>query len=157
MCGNESRATQQDDYPDNGWGLQMDAFGYYGGFSDNIRRNESMDAVLCHDCCVKVLDLFPEEFQQQFSSGHPCCRSEQPCCKYAWRGTELFGTHVKDEEGRFYSAPGVNVQHAWPDGQWHDDPPQPTHFWLEGECYLGDFVDGRWENVVPRDERDELT
>lgn len=156
-CGSDAIATQQEEVPDAGWELSFDAFGYYGGFSDDIRPNKSKIATLCHDCCVKVLELFPLEFQESFRGGHPssCGGNDTPCCKYAWRGTTIFGSYVKDDEGRRYHVPGAATQHAWPDGKvWRDDDPEPTHFWLDGEMYLGKFVDGEWRDVVLR-ERDE--
>ena len=156
-CGEDAPATQQEDAPDDGWTMSFDSFGYYGGFSDDIRRNEKKNVMLCHDCCVKILEMFPLEFQERFRGGHPASNrnSDTPCCKYAWRGTTIFGKYTKDGEGRRYHVPGAATQHAWPDGKtWHDDIPEPTHFWLDGELYLGNFVDGEWRDVVLR-ERDE--
>jgi len=149
-CGIDAPATQQDSAPDNGWTMSFDSFGYYGGFSDDIRREAQKDVVMCHDCCVKVLEMFPLEFQEKFRGGHPDSSGDDtPCCKYAWRGTTIFGKYTKDGEGRRYHVPGAATQHAWPDGEvWRDDVPEPTHFWLDGELYLGNFVDGEWHDVV---------
>jgi hypothetical protein len=35
-CAQQVICTQQDSYPDNGWVLPFDTFGYYGGFDDNL-------------------------------------------------------------------------------------------------------------------------
>lgn len=146
-CGKDAGATQQDDAPDNGWEIYFDHFGYYGGFTDDIQRKREKDAVVCHDCCVKLLDLFPEEFQKKFMMSHPGSTDGEPCCKYAWRGTELFGKYTKDAEGRRYPVAGVHIETAWPDGAWSAADVQPTHYWLDGEAYEGDFIDGEWHNV----------
>lgn len=99
-CGNEAPNNDQQNYPDGGWGLPLDTFGYYGGFDDNISvmfgDKESRTAVLCHDCVVRFFDTFPllaERFP--IRGGHPnyCHKPDEypynpnglaypSCCRY---------------------------------------------------------------------------
>lgn len=113
-------------YPDAGWVLPFDLFGYYSGFDDAVPvlfgQRRSREFVLCHDCVVKLLELFPNLARAVGQNCHPC-QDETPCCRHAWQSTELFG---RDEFG-------VHMRTAWPDGQWHDleaenpyDSPGPT-------------------------------
>lgn len=110
--------TQQELYPDDGWVLPFDTFGYYGGFDDNlpvlVGNRQSRQWIMCHDCVVKFLTMFPLLGETVGPSCHVVPREEgkEPCCRHAWRGTEMFG--------RFEH--GVHTQSSWPDGVWHDDP-----------------------------------
>jgi len=75
-------------------GLHLAIYTGYAMFTDPIEE-QSFDALtkirLCHDCSVKVIDLFPEDFKQKyFTSGHPVtiCRTQSNTypdgCHYAW-------------------------------------------------------------------------
>lgn len=99
-CGKEQPTTQQTHYPDGGWALPYETFGYYGGFDDNIEvalgSERPTDFVLCHDCVVKLLTALPglgeklagghhpnfihTDFQKDGDDGtiHPSC------CRWAW-------------------------------------------------------------------------
>ena len=121
-CRTSYPCTQQDSYPDDGWVMPFDTFGYYGGFDDNIGvllgGRRSREWILCHDCVVKFLDTFPLLAQDIGQNCHPADReSPLPCCRHAWQATSLFGS--KDA--------GVHTRTSWPDGVWHDvyeDPSQ---------------------------------
>ncbi len=115
-CGERAICTQQDVYPDAGWVLPFETFGYYGGFDDCMPvlfgTERSGEFVMCHDCVVKFLETFPRLAERVGANTHPCS-DEVPCCRHAWQATELFGKNVF----------GVQTRTAWPDGQWHDDEP----------------------------------
>lgn len=118
-CRQPAVCTQQDHYPDNGWVLPFDTFGYYGGFDDVmpvlLGQRLTREWILCHDCVVKFLDTFPLLAEDIGKNCHSDNRdSEVPCCRHAWQGTELFG---KDTFG-------VHVRTAWSDGVWHDEEPE---------------------------------
>lgn len=84
--------------PDNG--LLLTGFiGYYGGFTDRLfddHENQSnMDqlnnAWFCHNCCVKLFEMFPHlskaigiKGKYSHQSRHHPCNDDVPCCKYAW-------------------------------------------------------------------------
>lgn len=109
--------TQQKSYPDNGWVLPFDTFGYYGGFDDNLTvlsgSVRSREWIMCHDCVAKFLATFPLLAQMVGQNCHPDSRNTPvPCCTHAWQATDTFGTN----------AFGVHTRTAWPDGVWHDDP-----------------------------------
>jgi hypothetical protein len=116
-CALRVICRSQDIYPDNGWVLPFDAFGYYGGFDDNIGitlgGTRSREWILCHDCVVKLLELFPRLSETIGANAHPCS-SDTPCCRHAWQATEIFGKNVH----------GVHSRTAWPDGVWHDTEPE---------------------------------
>jgi hypothetical protein len=119
-CGNSAPATQQENYPDNGWVMPFDSFGYYGGFDDNIdwlfNKEESRQWILCHDCVVRFLQLFPRLHKSIGKALHPC-ESDTPCCEWAWKGTDSFGQYEKDEDGKLAPANGVNYYVA-DKGKW---------------------------------------
>ena len=121
-CEKPSVCTQQDSLPDNGWVLPFDTFGYYGGFDDNIdvllTDVPSRQWVLCHDCVVKFLAIFPR-LRDSFSKGLHLCESETPCCEWAWRGTSLFGQYDKDIDGNIVSVSGSHYQ-VVKNGNWID-------------------------------------
>lgn len=114
-CGRSMPATQQKNYPDNGWALPYEEFGYYGGFTDNISvllsSEPSKLIVLCHDCVIKILDALPllKEF---LADQRHNCQDSTPCCDYAWQATELFGKYI---DGK--AVPGVHVLHSY-NGAW---------------------------------------
>lgn len=118
-CQSQVPCTQQTHYPDNGWVLPFDTFGYYGGFDDAmpvlLGQQRTREWIMCHDCVVKFLDTFPLLADTLGGRCHSDDRdSETPCCRFAWQGTEIFGKNVF----------GVHTRSAWPDGVWHDDPPE---------------------------------
>lgn len=118
-CRSQVPCTQQTYYPDNGWVLPFDTFGYYGGFDDNVGvltgERLTREWILCHDCVVKFLDTFPLLAETIGANCHSVDRGrDAPCCRHAWQGTDIFGEDVF----------GVHTRSAWPDGVWHDDPPQ---------------------------------
>ena len=121
-CGEQCACTQQENYPDNGWVLPFDTFGYYGGFDDNVdvllTDVPSRQWVLCHDCVVKFLTLFPR-LRDTFSKGLHLCESETPCCEWAWRGTDRFGEYETNESGELVPASGAHYQ-VVENGLWVD-------------------------------------
>lgn len=75
-------------------GLHIAIFPGYGMFTDPM-DDESCQSLsrirLCHDCSVKLVDMFPQEFKDNFFyCGHPIsiCRKvsdQHPNgCHYAW-------------------------------------------------------------------------
>lgn len=116
-CRASVPCTQQESYPDNGWVLPFDTFGYYGGFDDNVRvltgSLRTREWILCHDCVAKFLATFPLLAQDIGQNCHPDSRDTPvPCCTHAWQATDIFGKNIH----------GVHTRTAWPDGLWHDDP-----------------------------------
>jgi len=112
-CQEHAPCTQQETYPDGGWILPFDTFGYYGGFDDRIEvltgNLRTRQWILCHDCVVKFFTFFPGLAESIGQNCHPC-REEVPCCAYAWQATESFGRRDSTEP---------SVLTAWPDAQWH--------------------------------------
>lgn len=112
--------SSHDSLPDDGWDMPYDLFGYYGGFTDNIGvllgGDRSRSWWLCHSCVVKFLETFPRLAESIGASCHPTPQGAEPCCRHAWRGTEIFGKYKNGKP-----VPGVQTQTAWPDGVWHDD------------------------------------
>lgn len=97
-CGVAEPATQQaGNYIDYGWSFLWPDLGHYGGFTDSFldapHNHEEAMVHLCHDCCVKFLELFPRLVaKMRVQGGHPN-RNEHdsdngigvpPCCPYAW-------------------------------------------------------------------------
>jgi hypothetical protein len=123
-CGKDAPATQQDKCPD--WGLELfpRGWGYYGGFTDNIPWIEAKGeelAILCHDCCVRLMRAFPSIARAMGNGGHHPCSDDTPCCEFAWRGTENFAVN--------YDEVLVRTQHAVLDTTtlktwWQDDAPR---------------------------------
>lgn len=100
-CGEEQPATQQDNYPDGGWSLPYETFGYYGGFDDNIGvllgEDKPNDFILCHDCVVKLLTALPVLGAKLVGGHHPNWVHDDgfdgsgddgtvhpSCCRWAW-------------------------------------------------------------------------
>ena len=118
-CHSRVPCTQQSHYPDKGWVLPFDTFGYYGGFDDAmpvlLGQQRTREWIMCHDCVVKFLATFPLLAETIGANCHSDDRdSETPCCRFAWQGTAIFGKNVF----------GVHTRTAWSDGVWHDDPPE---------------------------------
>ena len=64
--------------------LHVHVAGGYGMFIDDWEEGE-LDLILCHDCSVKLADLFPV-VAKWADRGHPSTVSNGvDCCKYAWR------------------------------------------------------------------------
>ena len=74
--------------------------------------------MLCHDCVVKFLTLFPR-LRDTFSKGLHLCESETPCCEWAWRGTDKFGEYETNESGELVPASGAHYQ-VVENGLWVD-------------------------------------
>jgi hypothetical protein len=118
-CGLEQRNTQQKSLPDGGWSLDIDNFGYYGGFDDNIEVSLSGKPTryvsMCHDCVVKLLTTFPLLGQKLEGGHHPNFmhtdfRDEgdngtlhPSCCRWAWCwnkiGERKYETYFGDGNG----------------------------------------------------------
>ena len=75
-------------------GLHLAIYGGYGMFTDleDPHAYNALTAIrLCHDCSIKIIDLFPQEFQEKFFlRGHSVetCRIQSDThpdgCHYAW-------------------------------------------------------------------------
>ena len=121
-CHSTYPCTQQDVYPDWGFVLPYQTFGYYGGFSDEMNvllgHQRSQEWILCHDCVVKFFDAFPL-LAEQFGQNHHPCRSDVPCCQFAWRATPDFSRDRDSDLVRTQTAVRS------PDGSvvWQDAPP----------------------------------
>jgi hypothetical protein len=107
-CEKSVKAVRDTDLPDDGWVLDFDYFGYYGGFTDEMS--------VCHDCVVKLLELFPRLGELVGANNHPC-QDAVPCCRHAWQATEFFA-----KKGVV-----VRTRTAWPDAVWHDNPPYDAY------------------------------
>jgi len=98
-CELEHPATQQDKFPDNGWVLDYENFGYYGGWSDNIQvllgNRTSKPWVLCHGCVLKLLDALPL-LKQYFEVGQHPCDAEIPCCSFAYSHGDIQVRYAHD-------------------------------------------------------------
>ena len=95
MCNNptpnEFAEHQDDTIIQPTGGLHLSIFDGYGMFNDCLDEQEMIlfrSIRLCHNCCVKFIDMFPPEFQQLFHSGHPSsmCGSiyKESGCHYSW-------------------------------------------------------------------------
>lgn len=63
--------------------LVFDISGGYGQFTDYV-GDEDKRFVLCHDCILQMIALFPA-MGAKFGEGcHPCDNSK-PCCAFAWQ------------------------------------------------------------------------
>lgn len=86
---------------DSGWSLNVLGLGHYGGFTDclpDAHDDDMSDYLvhLCHDCCIKMLEVLPGLAHRIFPTGgggHPNVggnlesndgTSLRPCCTYAW-------------------------------------------------------------------------
>ena len=101
-CGIEAPDSQQQgSYIDYGWSLNWLALGHYGGFTDCLPEGDyEFDsprylAHLCHDCCIKLLNVLPglaKLIFPQEGGGHPNMNDHDsedgtltpPCCQWAW-------------------------------------------------------------------------
>lgn len=121
-CGAKAPCTQQDVYPDGGFVLPFETFGYYGGFSDAMSvllgQRRSREWILCHDCVVTFFRTFPR-LAETFGPNHHPCRSDIPCCEFAWRGTDDFAKRHDEMLVRTQTA----VLDADGTLRWKDEPP----------------------------------
>ena len=132
-CGNDDVSTQQEHVPDDGWHLPVDLFGYYGGFSDNIKvlmgQSPSSWMVMCHDCVVKFLTAFPLLAEKLTDMGHPNHnkphgvyldddREYPSCCKWAWTsvktgpGWQDYDLYYGDGQGGWVYVPRPTDQQS---------------------------------------------
>lgn len=125
-CGQEQPTTQQDHYPDGGWALPYESFGYYGGFDDNIEvilgSERPTDFILCHDCVVKLLTALPGLGAKLAGGHHPNFTHTDfhadgddgtlhpSCCRWAWTwkkvGDRKMDTYFGDGNGGWVFAHG---------------------------------------------------
>lgn len=110
MCGKPAPNYGGDHTPDEviqpDGGIHLSIFGGYAMFTDPFfdreLRNRMENVRLCHDCSVKVVELFPQEFQELFKGGHsPGSGKTDPCCKFCWT-----------------IGPNNETLLAWPDSKW---------------------------------------
>jgi hypothetical protein len=96
---------------DSGWLVPYEAFGYYGGFTDNLdwlmANTEPKSWNICHACIVKLLDIFPLLAKSLDKGAHPSPYDDKPCCDYAWSFTNE-GETVFASGGEWISAPEKN-------------------------------------------------
>jgi hypothetical protein len=90
-CGESRQCTQQKVYPDRGWILPFEMFGYYGGFSDQLdilfEKRISAEWIMCHDCVVKLLRTFPL-LAETFGNDHHESPDDSPCCEFSCQRSE---------------------------------------------------------------------
>jgi hypothetical protein len=82
------------------------AFGYYGGFSDNLdyllAEKEHEPWRLCHDCILAIFSVLPALGKSMSIGQHPC-DDDTPCCKWAWKH-EDDTTFVVGDDGNWRKA-----------------------------------------------------
>lgn len=107
-CEQTVASTQQSPYPDNGWVMEFDDFGYYGGFTDNIDalldNRVSSRWFLCHDCVVKFLNLFPNLARTIHKGGHGRSGdtdTSNPCCEWEWRISDSGRPQIVGTDGEW--------------------------------------------------------
>lgn len=89
-CGQTVETAGINPYPDNGWVLPYEEFGYYSGFTDDMpwERRYSQLWLMCHDCVVKFLETFPK-LGETINKGEHARKSGTdttvPCCEWEWR------------------------------------------------------------------------
>lgn len=121
-CGTECPASQQSgNYIDYGWSFNAADLGHYGGFTDCISNDDrsKTDVHLCHDCCVRLIEVLPGLAAVVKPGGHPNIEWSSsdtedgteipPCCKYAWTW--------KREAGEWVDYL-VNESGAWEKASW---------------------------------------
>lgn len=69
-------------------GFSFDLSGGYGQFTDYTEEDEQR-LMLCHDCVLRMIALFPAMGKKLGKGCHPCME-DVPCCAFAW---------TQDEEG----------------------------------------------------------
>ena len=72
--------------PDNGLHILIRTG--YGMFIDPMEASaiEVLDnIVLCHECSVKFVRMFPEQFQKELFHGGHHGGDGSPCCEFSWQ------------------------------------------------------------------------
>ncbi len=107
-CGNMAPHHSQVNYPDNGWSIPIDHLGYYGGFTDTNKADDSYTINLCHDCVLKFLETFPMIGLLIGKGGHSQIGpDEKPCCPWAWKLDKIenaYITYLASEDGQQWLA-----------------------------------------------------
>jgi hypothetical protein len=113
-CGEGVPSTWQPGLPDSGWSLPFQSFGYYGGFSDDLETELGIiDAsqrqrwLLCHDCVMKFLFVFPQLAKFLQAGQHPCVENT-PCCQFAWRVNPQTNNIQVAQLGQWVDKPNSN-------------------------------------------------
>lgn len=102
---------------DYGWSFSYPDLGHYGGFTDHFEELVDMRDPeiarsflihMCHDCCVKLLELFPLlADRMHVHGGHPNKNEHDatdanlipPCCPYSW--TFVYNENEPDRSKRY--------------------------------------------------------
>ena len=68
-------------------GLHLIVYAGYGMFIDMpeyATHQQRIDIRLCHDCCIKFVDMFPKRFQASFKVAHSkdICLANSPVAKH---------------------------------------------------------------------------
>lgn len=110
-CGEARQGSREWTTPPtivDGWSLYYEAFGFYGGFTDDINslisNAQPKSWNICHACIVKFLDTFPLLAKSIEKGAHPSPYEDKPCCDYAWSFTNE-GETVFANGGQWISAP----------------------------------------------------
>lgn len=111
-CGSMVPHHSQKNYPDNGWGFDINHFGYYGGFTDEFGQPPQV-VRLCHDCVHKFLQTFPllgilvgRGCHSQFGP------DEKPCCEYAWKSESIGSsslTYLASSDGESWELQNLDL------------------------------------------------
>lgn len=65
--------------------LTLDISGGYDHFTDSWSERKTL--TLCHDCVLRMIELFPVMGEKLGKGCHPC-NSMTPCCAFAWRSID---------------------------------------------------------------------
>lgn len=68
-------------------GLHVSIHTGYGMFTDIYEQDiatELANICLCHDCSVKLIDMFPQHIQKIFTRGHPSSMCPNKQCYYSF-------------------------------------------------------------------------
>lgn len=92
-CGQTVETAGINPYPDNGWVLPYTEFGYYSGFTDcgPWQWDNPGLWLMCHDCVVKFLTVFPKLAEAIHKGGHSRVVGTDttvPCCEWEFRVNE---------------------------------------------------------------------
>lgn len=64
-------------------GLTFELCGGYGEFFDCMSEDDIVKITACHDCMVKMFNLFPRA-TKHLNGLHPSDKSEGMCCDWSW-------------------------------------------------------------------------
>lgn len=65
-------------------GLSFSLAGYDSGFNDDTSDHNPL-LILCHDCVLRLIDLFPRAGREMQRACHPNGNDDDtPCCQYCW-------------------------------------------------------------------------